>query len=84
MYVYSCMYVCVQAQVPAGLGCVLILTGEEQESAPYNLDGIEVLHITLTCMIIIIIKKKKIKTKIIKTPPNQQIKKVLLISCHLR
>ncbi|KAK3523444.1 hypothetical protein QTP86_033619 [Hemibagrus guttatus] len=31
-----------KAQVPAGLGCVLILTEEEQESGPYNLDGIEV------------------------------------------
>ncbi|XP_026799035.2 pleckstrin homology domain-containing family G member 4B [Pangasianodon hypophthalmus] len=31
-----------KAQEPAGLGCVLILTEEEQESAPYNLDGIEV------------------------------------------
>ncbi|KAF5901895.1 rho guanine nucleotide exchange factor 40-like, partial [Clarias magur] len=31
-----------KAQVPAGLGCVLILIGEEQELGPYSLDGIEV------------------------------------------
>ncbi|XP_060772946.1 rho guanine nucleotide exchange factor 40 isoform X2 [Neoarius graeffei] len=31
-----------KTQVPAGLGCVLILTEEQQESTPYNLDGIEV------------------------------------------
>ncbi|KAI5087935.1 pleckstrin-like domain-containing family G member 4B, partial [Silurus meridionalis] len=31
-----------KAQVPAGLGCVLILIGEEQESTPHNLNGIEV------------------------------------------
>lgn len=47
MCLYTCLYVCAQAQVPAGLGCVLILTEEEQESGPYNLDGIEVCHITV-------------------------------------
>lgn len=45
------MYVCVQAQVPAGLGCVLILTEEDQETGPYNLDGIEVWSITILSMI---------------------------------
>lgn len=62
------MHVCVQAQVPAGLGCVLILTGEEQESAPYNLDGIEVPYITVPIIVIIILKKTQVTV-------NQQIKR---------
>lgn len=57
MYKTMCLYIlymCFQAQVPAGLGCVLILTEEEQESGPYTLDGIEVCHITVLSMIIVI------------------------------